>query len=43
MPGFQTTLVEAQGDGTAVTGTAEATLLPGAARISIPLSLPRGS
>jgi hypothetical protein len=36
MPGFQTTLVEAQGDGTAVTGTAEATLLPGAARISIP-------
>lgn len=36
MPGYQTTLVEAQSDGTAVTGTTEATLLPGAARIFIP-------
>lgn len=36
MPGYQTTLVEAQGDGTAVTGTAEATILPTAARIFIP-------
>lgn len=36
MPGYQTTLVEAQADGTAVTATAEGTLLPGAARIFIP-------
>jgi hypothetical protein len=36
MPGYQTTLVEAQGDGTAVTGTAEGSLLPGQAKISIP-------
>jgi hypothetical protein len=36
MPGYQTTLVEAQGDGTAVTGTTEGTILPGQARIFIP-------
>jgi hypothetical protein len=36
MPGYQTTIVEAQSDGTAVTGTTEATLLPGAARIFVP-------
>lgn len=36
MPGYQSTLVEAQGDGTAVTGTAEATLLPSQAKVFIP-------
>lgn len=36
MPGYQTTIVEAQSDGTAVSGTAEGTLLPGAARIFVP-------
>lgn len=36
MPGYQTTLVEAQTDGTAVTATAEGTLLPGQARIFLP-------
>lgn len=36
MPGYQSTLVEAQSDGTAVTATTEGTLLPGAARIFVP-------
>lgn len=36
MPGYQTTLVEAQSDGTAVTATAEGSLLPAQAKISIP-------
>jgi hypothetical protein len=36
MPGYQTTLVEAQTDGTAVTATAEGSLLPGQAKIFIP-------
>src|SRR4051812_15535639 len=36
MPGYQTTIVEAQSDGTAVTATAEGTLLPTPARIFIP-------
>lgn len=36
MPGYQTTLVEAQSDGTAVTATAEGSLLPTAAKIFIP-------
>lgn len=36
MPGYQTTLVEAQSDGTAVTATAEGSLLPGQARIFVP-------
>lgn len=36
MAGYQTTLVEAQGDGTAVTATAEGSLLPGQAKIFIP-------
>jgi hypothetical protein len=36
MPGYQTTIVEAQADGAAVTGTAEGTIIPGASRIFIP-------
>jgi hypothetical protein len=36
MPGYQTTIVEAQADGTAVTGTTEGTILPTPARIFIP-------
>jgi hypothetical protein len=36
MPGYQTTLIEAQSDGTAVTATTEGSLLPGAAKIFIP-------
>lgn len=36
MPGYETTLVEAQSAGTAVTGTAEATLLPGSCRVLLP-------
>ena len=36
MPGYQSTLIEAQSDGTAVTATAEGSLLPGQAKIFIP-------
>lgn len=36
MPGYQSTLVEAQGDGTAVTGTAEGSLLPTVDKILLP-------
>lgn len=36
MPGFQSTLVNAQSDGTAVTGTAEGSLLPAVSKILIP-------
>ena len=36
MPGYQSTLIEAQVDGTAVTATAEGSLLPGGAKILLP-------
>lgn len=36
MPGYESTLVEAQSDGTAVTTTAEGTLLPGSCRVLLP-------
>lgn len=36
MPGYQSTLVEMQSDGLAVTGTAEGSLLAGQARIFVP-------
>ena len=36
MPGYQSTLVEAQIDGTAVTATAEGSLLPAVAKIILP-------
>jgi hypothetical protein len=36
VPGYQSTLVAAQVDGTAVTSTTETTLLPGAARLLLP-------
>lgn len=36
MPGYQSTLVEAQSDGTAVTGTGEGSLLPGVSKILLP-------